>query len=336
MPVPAVPRIAITTGEPAGIGPDLTVQIAQHSFDADLIAVGDPDLLQGRAAQLGLPLELVVDLPHEARNRHQPGRLRVAAVSTALPVRSGKLETGNAGYVLETLDVACDGCLGGRFDAMVTAPVHKAVINEAGMPFTGHTEYLAERSGGHPPVMMLAIPGLRVALATTHLALKDVPGALGREGLATTLQTVHRDLQRLFRIASPRIAVCGLNPHAGESGHLGREELDLIGPVLEELRQRGLMVSGPLPADTVFTPAQRERYDVIVAMYHDQGLAALKALGFGEAVNITLGLPVIRTSVDHGTALELAGSGHADPGSLLAAIQTAIDLVGAAASSSAG
>ena len=336
MPGPALPRIAITTGEPAGIGPDLTVQIAQGRFDAELTAIGDPALLQDRARRLGLPLELVVDAPHKARMPHQPGRLRVAAVSTALPVRCGKLETGNAGYVLETLDVACDGCLGGRFDAMVTAPVHKAIINEAGRPFTGHTEYLAGRSGGHPPVMMLAIPGLRVALATTHLAIKDVPAALGREMLTTTLLTVGRDLRRLFGIASPRIAVCGLNPHAGEGGHLGREEIELIGPVLEELRQRGLILSGPLPADTIFTPAQRERHDVIVAMYHDQGLAALKALGFGEAVNITLGLPIIRTSVDHGTALELAGSGHADPGSLLAAIQTAVDMVDAAASSRAG
>ncbi len=329
-----VPRIALTTGEPAGIGPDLTIQIAQQTFDAEIVAIGDPAVLRARADQLGLPLTILPYTPDAPAVPHQPGRLRVAAIATARPVWSGQLDTANAAYVLRVLDAACDGCIKGHFDAMVTAPLHKAIINDAGTPFTGHTEYLAERSGGHRPVMMLAIPGLRVALATTHLPLKEVPASLNQSDLMATLEIVERDLRRYFRVTAPQVAVCGLNPHAGESGHLGSEEVEVIEPVLAALRRRGMAVSGPLPADTAFAPAQRQRYDVIVAMYHDQGLAALKALGFGEAVNITLGLPVIRTSVDHGTALELAGSGRADPGSLLAAIQVAMDMVGTAATAS--
>ncbi|MDX5332674.1 MAG: 4-hydroxythreonine-4-phosphate dehydrogenase PdxA [Gammaproteobacteria bacterium] len=322
----AIPRIAITPGEPAGIGPDLVIALAQQAFDAELVAIADPALLMARAAELGLPLVIDPCAPDTPAVPHVAGRLRVLPVALAAPVRSGHLDPANAGYVLETLRLAVDGCLDGRFDALVTGPVHKGVINDAGIPFTGHTEFLAERSGGHHPVMMLAAGDLRVALATTHLPLAEVSAAITRGRLERVLRILDHDLRQRFCIERPRILVCGLNPHAGEGGHLGREEIETIGPVLEQLRTEGLDLIGPLPADTLFTPRHLAQADAVLAMYHDQGLPVLKHVGFGQAVNITLGLPIVRTSVDHGTALELAGSGRAETGSLHAALTLAITL----------
>ncbi len=319
----ALPRLILTPGEPAGIGPDLIIRIAQDPLAAQLAVVADPELLAERAAQLGLPLRLVA----ASDALHVPGSLQVHPVETAAPVNAGHLDPANAGYVLHTLRVAARACLSGAADAMVTAPVHKGVINDAGMPFTGHTDFLAELCGAPLPVMLLAAPRLRVALATTHLPLRAVPDAITHEGLAAVLRIVDGDLRAKFGIARPRILVCGLNPHAGEGGHLGREEIDTIIPVLDQLRAEGLDLIGPLPADTLFTAKGLIGADAVLAMYHDQGLPVLKSSGFGEAVNITLGLPIIRTSVDHGTALELAGTGRADTGSLRAAINAAIELV---------
>jgi 4-hydroxythreonine-4-phosphate dehydrogenase len=317
--------LALTSGEPAGIGPELCVLAAQQRWPVPLVVVGDGGLLQQRAAQLGLPLHLL------ELDRLRPGQPAPAAslyldpVELAAPSRPGRLDPANAPYVLETLRRAVDGCVERRYAAMVTAPVHKGVINDAGVAFSGHTEYLAARSGGEP-VMMLACPGLRVALVTTHLPLRAVADAITPARLERVLRVLDRDLRRRFRIARPRILVCGLNPHAGEGGHLGREEIDVIEPVLRALRGEGLELEGPLPADTVFSAANLQRADAILAMYHDQGLPVLKYKGFGNAVNLTLGLPIVRTSVDHGTALDLAGSGRADPGSLVAAINTALEL----------
>ncbi len=322
-----LPRLAVTPGEPAGIGPDLVVSLAQRDIlPAELVAVADPALLLARARQLQLPLHIEEFNPSQRRIARPPGHLAVMAVRCPSPVRCGHPDAANAAYTLATLDRASDGCLDGTFDAMVTGPVHKAVINDAGFAFTGHTEYLAARCGGLRPVMMLAAPGLRVALATTHLPLQQVSAHINRAGLTEIIEILHRDLQRWFGIASPRLGICGLNPHAGEDGHFGREEIEIITPVLELLRRRGWRLDGPLPADTIFTPPQRGRYDAILAMYHDQGLAPLKALGFGQAVNVTLGLPLLRTSVDHGTALSLAGSGRAGVGSMIAAVETAAAL----------
>jgi 4-hydroxythreonine-4-phosphate dehydrogenase len=319
------PPIVLTAGEPAGIGPDLCVQIAQAPFAGRLVVVADPDLLVARARELGLPLEVaVIGNPHTVR-QHAAGQLHVAPVRLGRPARPGRLDSANANYVLDTLRHAADGCADGRYAAMVTGPVHKGIVNEAGIPFTGHTEFLAERVGG-TPVMMLACPGLRVALATTHLPLRAVADALTRESLTRVLRVLDGDLRTRFGIAQPRILVCGLNPHAGESGHLGREEIDVIAPVLARLRAEGMDLEGPLPADTVFTPPPLSRADAVLAMFHDQGLPVLKHKGFGRAVNITLGLPIIRTSVDHGTALDKAGTGDADAGSLAAALDVAADL----------
>lgn len=319
---PPLPRLILTPGEPAGIGPDLAIVIAQSPLAAQLAVVADPDMLAARADRLGLPLRL---LPAHAA-AHLPGSLQVHPVETSAPVTPGHLDPANAGYVLHTLRVAARACLHGDADAMVTAPVHKGVINDAGVPFSGHTEFLAELCGAPLPVMLLAAPKLRVALATTHLPLSAVPAAITAEGLAAVLRILATDLQTKFGIARPRILVCGLNPHAGEGGHLGREEIEVITPTLDRLRAEGLDLVGPLPADTLFTPRGLAGADAVLAMYHDQGLPVLKSSGFGEAVNITLGLPIIRTSVDHGTALELAGSGRAEAGSLRAAIDAAIDL----------
>jgi 4-hydroxythreonine-4-phosphate dehydrogenase len=316
-------RIAITTGEPAGIGPDIVLMAAQRQWDAQLIAIADPDLLQQRAQQLGLPIELQPFEPGSPPQPHRAGTLQVAAVALAAPVIAGTLDPSNAPYVLATLQHAAAGCLANTYQAMVTAPVQKSVINDAGIPFSGHTEFLAEATGTRKVVMMLATPDLRVALATTHLALRDVPAAITPELLQQTLQILHEDLRQKFGIAQPRIAVLGLNPHAGEGGHMGREEIDTIEPVLESLRSNGMDLSGPLPADTAFNPKVLENCDAVFAMYHDQGLPVLKYAGFGRAVNITLGLPIIRTSVDHGTALDLAGSGTADDGSLVQALTLA-------------
>ncbi|MEJ2644329.1 MAG: 4-hydroxythreonine-4-phosphate dehydrogenase PdxA [Gammaproteobacteria bacterium] len=316
-------RIALTPGEPAGIGPDLCVQLAARGGDAELTAVADPVVLEQRAAALGVSLTLKPFDPTSPPAPRRAGELGILPVPAAAAVRPGHLDTRNARYVLETLDRAVDGCLDGRFAAMVTGPVHKGVINDGGVPFTGHTEYLAERTGAADVVMMLAAPGLRVALLTTHLPLSAVPAAVTAGRLQRVLAVLDRELHTRFGLSRPRILVCGLNPHAGEGGHLGREEIDVIGPTLEQLRTAGMNLLGPLPADTLFTPRHLEHADAVLAMYHDQGLPVLKHVGFGRAVNITLGLPIIRTSVDHGTALDLAATGGADVGSLEAAVATA-------------
>ncbi|MDB5972410.1 MAG: pdxA [Hydrocarboniphaga sp.] len=320
------PRILLTPGEPAGIGPDLVVQIAQRGRAAQLVAVADPELLLRRADLLGLPLRLhLVDMaaPAEAFPAGEIGILPVRLAHIETP---GQLDIINAPYVVQTLALAADECIKGHADALVTAPVQKSVINDAGVPFSGHTEFFAERCGAPMPVMMLTAGTLRVALATTHLPLRAVPDAITPDRLSQVLRVLDADLRTRFGIESPRILVCGLNPHAGESGHLGREEIEIIAPTLEALRREGLLIEGPLPADTVFTPQVLKRGDAVLAMYHDQGLTALKYAGFGNAVNVTLGLSIIRTSVDHGTALDLAGNGGADAGSLEAALQLAIVL----------
>jgi len=320
-------RVVITPGEPAGIGPDLTVQLAQQDWPVELVVCASPALLQQRAAQLGLPLTLRTYQPGVAAQPQQAGTLTILPVDTAQPVTPGELCVANSDYVLTTLARACDGCLSGEFAALITGPVHKGVINDAGIAFTGHTEFYADRAGGHRVVMMLPTEALRVALATTHLPLKEVSAAVTRECLHEVITILHHDLQQKFAIAEPHIYVCGLNPHAGESGHMGREEIDVIIPALNELRQQGIQLTGPLPADTLFQPKYLQHADAVLAMYHDQGLPVLKFQGFGRAVNITLGLPFIRTSVDHGTALELAGLGQAEPGSFITALNLAITMI---------
>ncbi|TCV99123.1 4-hydroxythreonine-4-phosphate dehydrogenase PdxA [Biostraticola tofi] len=320
-------RIVLTPGEPAGIGPDVTVMLAQQAWPAELVVCADPEVLMLRARQLSLPLtveEYRSDLP---ASPSPPGHLRLLAVKTPSPVNAGQLDVANSGYVLETLARACDGCLQGQFDALVTGPVHKGIINDSGLPFSGHTEFFAERSQCERVVMMLATDSLRVALATTHLPLLAVPGAITRQSLTEVIRILVGDLRRYFGIGQPRIYVCGLNPHAGEGGHMGREEIDVIIPALDALRAEGIMLSGPLPADTLFQPKYLQHADAVLAMYHDQGLPVLKYQGFGRAVNITLGLPFIRTSVDHGTALELAGSGQAEAGSIKTALNLAIEMI---------
>ncbi len=310
----AKPRIAITTGEPAGIGPDLCAALTPHD-DATLIIVGDAQLLQKRALALGLDTPVYSD----------GTAIQLHPVNLSHEATAGVLDSGNAGYVLDTIRTAALGCKDGRFDAMVTAPVHKGVINDAGIPFTGHTEYIAAFFNANP-VMVLAADSLRVALATTHLPLAEVPAAINHDSIVTTLKILQQDLVSRFQLATPRILVCGLNPHAGESGHLGHEEIDIISPAIATAKAQGIDVTGPLPADTLFTPRHLKNADIVLAMYHDQGLPVLKFAGFGNAVNITFGLPIIRTSVDHGTALDLAASGAADGGSLQAAINMAITL----------
>lgn len=325
------PRIAVTPGEPAGIGPDLVVMAAQTPIEAQRVVISDPELLAERADALGLGLEIREFDPRSPAAPDPTGRLTVLPCPLDAPVRAGRLDPGNASHVLGTLERAVDGCLDGRFQAMLTGPVHKGVINDAGIPFTGHTEFLAERCGAAMPVMLLAAGDLRVALATTHLPLRAVSDAITAPLLEQVLVILDRDLRTRFGIAEPRILVCGLNPHAGESGHLGREEIEVIAPALERLRAGGLHLAGPLPADTLFTPRHLERADAVLAMYHDQGLPVLKHAGFGRAVNITLGLPLIRTSVDHGTALELAGTGRAETGSFAEAEALAVHLAARAA-----
>jgi 4-hydroxythreonine-4-phosphate dehydrogenase len=317
--------IVITPGEPAGIGPDIVLQLAQESWPQPWVCVADPTLLTERARQLGIDVNLRL-LEQPGPVKRQAGEIQLIPLSLASPVTAGQLNPANAHYVLESLRIATQGCLAGQFGALVTGPVHKGVINQAGIPFTGHTEWLAAESHTPMVVMMLATAGLRVALVTTHLPLRDVAAAITPERLEATLRILHSDLQQKFGLASPRIAVLGLNPHAGEEGHLGREEIDIINPVLERLRSEGMALDGPLPADTAFTPDKLPQMDAVLAMYHDQGLPVLKHLGFGEAINITLGLPFIRTSVDHGTALELAGSGQVRTDSLRAALRLATEL----------
>ncbi len=320
------PRIVITSGEPAGIGPDTCVSLALSDWDCDLVVAADAKMLAAAAAALNLPLRIEPYDSSRPSEPHRAGTLRVLDIATAGPVTPGVLEPGNAAYVLRLLDRACDGCRNGEFDAMVTAPVQKSVIMDAGFAFSGHTEYLAQRCRVALPVMMLAGGGLRVALVTTHLPLSQVPAAITAERLTATLRIVNSELERLFDITAPRLLLLGLNPHAGESGHLGREEIEIIEPVAARLRQSGMRITGPVPADTAFTAKYLQNSDVVVAMYHDQGLPALKHAAFGEAVNITLGLPIIRLSVDHGTALALARSGRASDGSLRAALTLAIGM----------
>jgi 4-hydroxythreonine-4-phosphate dehydrogenase len=302
----AKPVIALTSGEPAGIGPELCAKVAGAALEAKVVAIGDRGLLAGCAHVEHVPL-----------------------ARAAVP---GRLDKANARYVLAVLDRAAAGCLSGEYDAMVTAPVQKSVINDAGIAFTGHTEYLAERAGGAHVVMMLVGGSLRVALATTHLPLAEVPKAITRSSLAATLKVIDADLRRRFGIAAPRILVCGLNPHSGESGHLGHEDEDVIAPAIAEAARAGIRASGPIPADTLFVPQRLREADCALAMYHDQGLPVLKYAAFGSGVNVTLGLPFVRTSVDHGTALDIAGQGRADAGSLLEALKLAIELAKAAAS----
>jgi 4-hydroxythreonine-4-phosphate dehydrogenase len=331
-----LPTIAITSGEPAGIGPELCAMLASRSWPARLVVIGDADMLAQRAAQAGLDFAW---RHYNADEAPADGVIEVQHVPLAVSSIAGVLDKSNARYVLNTLDAAIAGCLAGSFDAMVTAPVQKSIINDGGIPFSGHTEYLAERTAAPAVVMMLAgqyggsadvSPSwMRVALATTHLPLSAVPAAITDELLETTLRILHDDLRDKFGFAAPRILVAGLNPHAGEGGHMGREEIERIGPVLERLRQEGMQLIGPLPADTLFVPHQLARGDAVLAMYHDQGLATLKFATFGGGINITLGLPIIRTSVDHGTALDLAGTGRADPGSLYAAIDCALSMLAA-------
>jgi len=326
VPPERVPRIALTSGEPAGIGPDLCLAIAQQALPCELVCIADRELLAARAQQLGSSV-VIEGYDPGGRTAHEAGVLRTLHVPLAAPCVAGQLDPRNARYVLNLLDRAIDGAVAGEFDAIVTAPVQKSVINDAGVPFTGHTEYLAERTGTPRPVMMLVAGLLRVALATTHLPLRDVSAAITQESLLEVMRIVDRDLRRLWGIPHPRVAVCGLNPHAGESGHLGDEEIRVIGPAIAQARAAGCRVDGPVPADTIFVPRQLEPYDAVLAMFHDQGLPVLKAAGFGHAVNVTLGLPITRTSVDHGTALDLAGTGRADAGSLQAAVSLAIDAV---------
>jgi 4-hydroxythreonine-4-phosphate dehydrogenase len=320
-----IPRLIISTGEPAGIGPDITIQIAQENINADIVAVGDPNLLQSRASDLGLALSLI-EFDETTRQKHIAKNLRIIPVKTKTPVIAGQLDIENTDYVLTLLKVACKGCIEKKFDAMVTAPVQKSIINDAGITFSGHTEFLADLCHQSTPVMMLANKALKVALVTTHLPLSRVSAAITKESLTQVLQIVDNDLQNKFSINHPRILVCGLNPHAGEGGHLGNEENNIIIPVINTLKDQGLNLTGPQPADTAFTPEMIGGFDIIITMYHDQGLPVLKSQGFGETVNITLGLPIIRTSVDHGTALHLAGSGNVSSSSLMEAVHYAMQM----------
>ncbi len=322
---PATQRFVITSGEPAGIGPDLVLQLAQSDWPMELVVIADKNLLTQRAKMLGLPITFK---PYQANLSPQPsqqGQITLLHIETNAPVKAGQLNVKNAGYVIKMLKTAIQGCLKQEFSAMITGSIHKGIINEAGLPFTGHTELLAEESHTKQVVMMLATPGLRVALVTTHLPLLDVPKAITPTLLTDVLHITHHALTQQFGIKDPTILVAGLNPHAGEDGHMGREEIDVICPVLESLKPQ-MHLNGPLPADTLFTPKYLEQADAVLAMYHDQGLPVLKHIGFGNAVNITLGLPFVRTSVDHGTALSLAGTGEADAQSFRYAIRVAQEM----------
>ncbi|QKJ03111.1 4-hydroxythreonine-4-phosphate dehydrogenase PdxA [Yersinia mollaretii] len=320
-------RIVITPGEPAGVGPDLVVALAQQDWPVELVVCADPALLLARANQLNLPLQLREYQPDQPALAQQAGTLTILPVKTAAEVTAGQLDLNNSHYVVETLAKACDGAISGEFAALVTGPVQKSIINDAGIPFIGHTEFFADRSHCPRVVMMLATEELRVALATTHLPLLAVPGAITQGSLHEVITILDSDLKTKFGIKQPQIYVCGLNPHAGEGGHMGHEEIDTIIPALNELRQQGINLIGPLPADTLFQPKYLQHADAVLAMYHDQGLPVLKYQGFGRAVNITLGLPFIRTSVDHGTALELAATGSADVGSFITALNLAIKMI---------
>ena len=319
------PIILLTAGEPAGIGPDIVLQLAQQNLHCRLLCIADPELLQQRADELSLNINIHLINTVQETQLQQAGQLSVYPIKLQQACISGTLNVANAGYVLQGLRLAVEFIQTSQAHALVTGPLHKGIINDAGQCFSGHTEFLAELTSS-VPVMMLTADKLRVALATTHLPLKDVSAALNTKDLKQTLQILHHDLMTKFAIKTPRILVCGLNPHAGEGGHLGHEEIDIIEPLLDELRKQGMQLTGPLPADTLFTPKYLKNADAVLAMYHDQGLPVLKYVGFGRAINITLGLPIIRTSVDHGTALDLAGTGHAKTDSLQAALSLAIEL----------
>jgi 4-hydroxythreonine-4-phosphate dehydrogenase len=325
MPVP-VQRLLITPGEPAGIGPDILIQLAQASSAAEWVAIADPDLLMARAKQLHLPLSLIECDIDANPKPHLPGTLKIIPHALKREVTPGKLNPENAGYVIQTLETAADLCLKNQANAIVTGPVHKGVINDAGISFSGHTEFFAQCCKVPHTVMLFVVDELKVALVTTHLPLAEVSKAITKKSLHATLSILNQALKQHFHLTSPRILICGLNPHAGENGYLGREEIDTIIPALDELRAQDYKLEGPLPADTIFTPASLNRADAVLAMYHDQGLPIVKYLGFGHAVNVTLGLPFVRTSVDHGTAIDIAGSGKADAGSLEAAINLAMRL----------
>jgi 4-hydroxythreonine-4-phosphate dehydrogenase len=318
------PAIVVTTGEPAGIGPDISLALALQSCDCRLAFAGDPQVLRDRADLLGLSLEFCT-VGTQGPAPHRPGLMQILPHAVAHRVVPGQLDPANARYVLDMLDTAVQGCLSGAYQAMVTAPLQKSVIADTGLTFSGHTEYLAQQTGVTTPVMLLVAGTLRVALATTHLPLAAVPSAINVKDLVATLTALDAGLKSRFHLAHPRILVLGLNPHAGESGHLGREEIDIIGPAIQAARDAGIDARGPLPADTAFTPHALQDGDAVLAMFHDQGLPVLKFAGFGRGVNVTLGLPIIRTSVDHGTALDLAGSGRADAGSLRAALDLALE-----------
>lgn len=326
MNVTATPCIVITPGEPAGIGPDITLQIAQQSWDAKLVVICDPELLHQRAEQLNLPITIQSVDNIDNVTAHTPGVLFCKPVKLAATCIPGKLNRDNASYVLTCLEVATDLCLKQKAQALVTGPVQKSIINEAGISFTGHTEFLAMRCGATHPVMLFVTPSSRVALASIHLPLAQVSQTITPHHLMNTLRILNAELKNKFKISAPQITVCGLNPHAGENGHLGHEEIQIITPALEQLRKEGLRLTGPLPADTVFTQKHLKSCDAILAMYHDQALPVVKFMSFGHAVNVTLGLPIIRTSVDHGTALDIAGIQQADAGSMMAALKLAIEL----------
>ncbi|HHL2727750.1 TPA: 4-hydroxythreonine-4-phosphate dehydrogenase PdxA [Yersinia enterocolitica] len=320
-------RIVITPGEPAGVGPDLVIALAQQDWPVELVVCADPALLLACASQLNLPLQLREYQQDKPALAQLAGTLTILPVKIATEVIPGQLDVKNSHYVVETLAKACDGAISGEFAALVTGPVQKSIINDAGIPFIGHTEFFADRSHCSRVVMMLATEELRVALATTHLPLLAVPGAITQASLHEVISILDNDLKTKFGISQPQIYVCGLNPHAGEGGHMGHEEIDTIIPALDALRQQGINLIGPLPADTLFQPKYLQHADAVLAMYHDQGLPVLKYQGFGRAVNITLGLPFIRTSVDHGTALELAATGTADVGSFITALNLAIKMI---------
>jgi 4-hydroxythreonine-4-phosphate dehydrogenase len=317
------PRLLVTSGEPAGIGPELVIKLSQINHHFDLTVIGDPDLFTQRAKLLSIPVEIINIKETDKQNPQQANVLKVLPTKLRTKSIPGQLSPDNAHYVLEMLDTACNACLSNDYDAVITAPIQKSIINDVGINFSGHTEYFAEQCNNAYPVMLLACPELKVALVTTHLALRDVPDAITADRVEKTIRIVIGSLREQFGIVNPSVAVCGLNPHAGEEGHLGTEEINIINPVIKKLINSGHNVSGSFPADTVFRKELREKMDTFICMYHDQGLPVLKTLGFGEAVNITLGLPIIRTSVDHGTALELAGTGKAQCDSLLAAIEMA-------------
>jgi 4-hydroxythreonine-4-phosphate dehydrogenase len=324
-----IPRLAVTPGEPSGIGPDLIIQLSQQQRQAQLVVIADKIMMQQRAEQLGITPKFIDYLASNAISVSAANEITILDIPCEESVIAGQLNKNNSKYVLNTLTRAAEGCLSNEFSAMVTAPLHKGIINDAGVEFTGHTEFLAELTQAELPVMMLAADNLRVALATTHLPLSEVSSAITQESLTQVINILHHDMQAKFGIANPHILICGLNPHAGEGGHLGMEEINTIEPVIEKLKKQGMNLSGPLPADTLFTQKYLDTADAVLAMYHDQGLPVLKHVGFGHAINVTLGLPIIRTSVDHGTALDLAGSGKASTGSLIEAIKHALMMVNA-------